>query len=73
MFTALPCGQRETTFTEFRRGGTEIAFENPEHDFPQRVLYRLQGNTRLLASIEGTRKGAARSIAFPMQRAKCDR
>lgn len=72
LFTALPSGQREATFTEFRSGETEIAFENPEHDFPQRVIYRLQSKMRLLASIEGTRKGAARRIEFPMQRVKCD-
>jgi hypothetical protein len=73
LFTALPSGQKETTFTEFRLGESEIGFENPGHDFPQRVIYKLQGATRLLASIEGTRKGVARTIEFPMQRTKCDK
>jgi hypothetical protein len=72
LFTALPSGQRETTFREFRTGEFEIAFENATHDFPQRVIYRLQGHMRLVASIEGTRKGVARRIEFPMQRTKCD-
>jgi hypothetical protein len=71
LFTALPSGQKEATFTEFRSAASEIGFENREHDFPQRVIYKLQGTTRLLASIEGTRKGMARTIEFPMQRAKC--
>ena len=73
LFTALPSGQKETTFTEFRSGESEIGFENPGHDFPQRVIYKMQGTTRLLASIEGTRKGVARTIEFPMQRTKCDK
>lgn len=72
LFTALPSGQTEATFTEFRHGDTEIGFENPGHDFPQRVIYKLQGKTRLLASIEGMRKGVARTIDFPMHRTRCD-
>lgn len=72
LFTALPSGQSETTFTELRSDESEIAFQNAAHDFPQRVSYRLEGNTRLMASIEGTRKGVARSIEFPMVRTKCD-
>ncbi|MDL2357521.1 MAG: DUF6265 family protein [Pseudomonadota bacterium] len=71
LFTALPSGQQEATFTQIRIGETEVAFENPAHDFPQRVIYRLQDKTRLLASIEGTRKGAMRTIEFPMRRAPC--
>jgi hypothetical protein len=63
--------QTEATFTEFHNGETEIGFENREHDFPQRVIYKLQGKTRLLASIEGMRKGVARTIDFPMHRAGC--
>jgi hypothetical protein len=73
LFTAVPSGQKEATFTEFRSGESEIGFENPEHDFPHRVIYKLQSKTRLLASIEGTRKGVARTIEFPMRRVKCDR
>jgi hypothetical protein len=72
LFTAIPSGQKEATFTELRSGESEIAFENAEHDFPQRVIYKMQGKVRLLASIEGTRQGVARSIEFPMRRVKCD-
>lgn len=73
LFTALPSGQKEATFTEFRSGESEIGFENAGHDFPQRVIYKLQGATRLLASIDGSRKGVARTIEFPMVRTKCDK
>jgi hypothetical protein len=72
LFTAIPSGQKEATFTELRIGESEIAFENAEHDFPQRVIYKMQDRTRLLTSIEGSRKGVARSIEFPMRRVKCD-
>jgi len=32
-------------------------FENPEHDFPQRVIYELPKENKLHAWIEGTSKG----------------
>lgn len=72
LFTAIPSGQKETTFSQLRLSDAEVAFENPAHDFPQRVIYRRVGDTRLVASIEGTRKGAPRTIDFPMRRTKCE-
>jgi hypothetical protein len=32
-------------------------FENSEHDFPQRVIYKLDGDGVLRTSIEGLQKG----------------
>jgi hypothetical protein len=73
LFTAIPSGQTEATFTQLRLSDSEIVFENPAHDFPQRVIYRRDGGARLVASIEGTRNGKSRRIEFPMQRGQCDR
>jgi hypothetical protein len=36
------------------------------------VIYRLQPDGSLIARIEGTVKGQARGIDYPMRRAKCD-
>ena len=33
--------------------GQEAVFENPEHDFPKRVIYRKSADGSLLASIDG--------------------
>jgi hypothetical protein len=73
LFTAIPSGQTEATFTQLRISDSEIVFENAAHDFPQRVIYRRDGDARLAASIEGTRNGVARRIEFPMRRGQCDR
>ena len=70
-YIALPSGQAEATFPLASSGEREVVFENPEHDFPQRVIYRLQGD-RLLASIEGKDEGQARSIEFPFRRVDCE-
>jgi hypothetical protein len=71
-FTAKPSGQNEASFKMLKRGAREIVFENPAHDFPQRVMYRLQNDT-LIGRIEGTRNGTPRSVDYPMRRVECPR
>jgi hypothetical protein len=49
----------------------DVVFENKEHDFPQRIIYRLVANGKLLGRIEGVVDGAERSADFPMTRTNC--
>lgn len=72
VFIALPSGQQETTFVASAVGKDSVTFENPQHDFPQKVIYRLQSADRLVARIEGTRGGTLRGVDFPMKRVACD-
>jgi hypothetical protein len=72
VFIALPSGQKETTFVASAVGKDSVTFENPGHDFPQKVIYRLQPGDRLVARIEGTRGGKFRGMDFPMKRVACD-
>jgi hypothetical protein len=51
--------------------GGEVVFENPTHDFPQRIRYRKAGDG-LFARIEGISKGRPRSEDFPMRRTACE-
>jgi hypothetical protein len=71
VFIALPAGQRETTFVASTAVEGQVSFENPTHDFPQKVLYRRTGPETMVARIEGLRNGVARSIDFPMRRSSC--
>ena len=71
-FTAKPSGQNEASFKMLKRGAREIVFENPAHDFPQRVMYRLENDT-LIGRIEGTQNGKSRSVDYPMRRVDCPR
>jgi hypothetical protein len=50
---------------------TTAIFENPEHDFPQRVGYRLDKPDALVAWIEGTSKGQPRRVEFSYARVAC--
>jgi hypothetical protein len=71
VFIARPARQAEATFTASTVGPKEVVFENPEHDFPQRVIYRLRDDGSLLARIEGTENGQARGVDFPLRRTAC--
>lgn len=71
-YVAKPTANKEETrFKLVKATANEIVFENPAHDFPQRIMYRIDG-TKLVARIEGTRDGKTRGIEFPYSRAKCE-
>lgn len=72
-YIAQPGGQPATTFGATLVSDTLVVFENPGHDFPQRIRYaRRAGSDSLTARIEGERGGATRAIAFPMARISCE-
>jgi hypothetical protein len=55
-FTAIIEGQPPTPFALLSSKDGEVVFQNLEHDFPQRVIYRRCG-VDLCARIEGTING----------------
>ena len=68
-FIAMPSGQKEAAFQIVSLSATEAVFENPQHDFPQKISYRLQADGSLLAAIEGPgRDGQTRRVEFPYKR-----
>lgn len=71
MTVQLKLAGEKTRFTVQRLRAGEVIFENPVHDFPQRILYRAQGKNRLFARVEGVAKGKAMSEEFPMKRVSC--
>lgn len=71
-YVAKPSGQAEASFKLVKFQNKEAVFENLEHDFPQRIIYRLQSDGSLFARVEGTVKGQVRGIDCPYKRAKCD-
>lgn len=50
VFYAMPGGAPAVAFPLVKGGASEAVFENPGHDYPQRIIYRLEGET-LTASI----------------------
>ena len=72
VFIASPSGQNSTGFALVSVNDHEVIFENPEHDFPQRIIYRLVSDEDLMGRIEGTINGKARAIDFPLKKAVCE-
>ena len=70
-YQAHPSGQPSAKFLSRTVSDTEVLFENPAHDFPQRVGYRRDGPDALLAWIEGTRNGQPRRVEFSYRRVAC--
>jgi hypothetical protein len=71
-YIAAPSGQSETTFFFEKASAGEVTFWNPDHDFPQRISYKLAGADSLAARIEGDVDGQTRSIDFGFRRVACD-
>jgi hypothetical protein len=67
-----PQGRAPTVFKMSQQTDTETVFENPEHDFPQRIIYRRNADGTLHARIEGMSKGKMKGIDFPMKRVSCE-
>ena len=72
VYTAIPSGQRETSFTSTAVSDTLLGFENLQHDFPQRILYRRRGADSVIVRVEGPgRNNTTRGFNIPMRRASC--
>jgi hypothetical protein len=57
-----------TDFKLTRLTGQEAVFENPQHDFPKRIIYRKIAADALTASIDGGE--GTKSMSFAFQRIK---
>lgn len=75
-YVALPSGQKEAAFklvsTTTDDRDLIFTFANPEHDFPQRIIYRQGTEGWLYATIEGKMKGEDRKVIYPMRRVGCE-
>lgn len=72
VYVPKPSNQKEARFKLVSALDGRFVFENPEHDFPQRIIYHRQPDGALLARIEGSRDGKTRGIDYPMTRASCE-
>jgi len=71
VYAAAPSGQAPAEFETGVTSDSLVTFENPSHDFPQRIIYRRRGADSLIARIEGMRGGQVRGVDFPYRRASC--
>jgi hypothetical protein len=64
-----PGGRPATPFRLKELKEKHVVFENPEHDFPQRIIYWLDNDGSLHAKIEGIQGGKASSMEWSWKRA----
>jgi hypothetical protein len=69
-YFASPSGRAPTAFRLVESGERRVVFENPDHDFPQRLIYWLEGKNRLRARAESFTGGEKRGIDFAWDRVK---
>jgi hypothetical protein len=70
-FVARPSANKEETSFKLRTfTPNEVVFENPDHDFPQRVVYKATPLT-LTGRIEGVQNGKLAANDFPMKSVSC--
>lgn len=68
-YYAMPGGRPQTEFKLKELGNRKVVFENPAHDFPQRVIYWRDGEA-LVARIEGTAGGKDKHEEWRFERAR---
>ena len=71
-YEAHPSGQASAVFLSREVSDATVVFENLQHDFPQRIGYRLSGAGALAAWVEGTDNGQPRRIDYSYRRTRCD-
>jgi hypothetical protein len=60
-----------TAFAMTSHVDQRAVFENPQHDFPQRIIYERDGDT-MVARIEGPMEGRTESMQWRFERAAQD-
>lgn len=72
-YLASPGGRSPPTEFKLKEmGDKRVVFENPAHDFPQRVIYWREADGSMKARIEGTMQGKERGIEWRFERVKPD-
>lgn len=68
-YLASPQGSAPTPFPLKEMSGKKVVFENPDHDFPQRIIYWLDKDGALNAKIEGDQGGKPAEMSWTWKRA----
>jgi hypothetical protein len=70
VYLASPGGKSVTEFKLKEMGEKKVVFENPAHDFPQRVIYWIEADGAMKARIEGTIQSKARAMEWRFEAGK---
>jgi Domain of unknown function (DUF6265) len=69
-YLASPGGKAPVEFKVKEIGEKKVVFENPAHDFPQRIIYAIEADGAMKARIEGTIQGKERGMEWRFEARK---
>ncbi|HEX8268623.1 MAG TPA: DUF6265 family protein [Flavobacterium sp.] len=72
-YTVSVPGQNEekpVAFSSTKVDAGQMVFENPNHEYPSKIMYRFVKPDSLIAEIWGTKKGAPKSEKFLLKKVK---
>lgn len=74
VYTVKPHQKPEVSFTLSSKTPTTLVFENPKHDFPQRITYRQETKKpgEMEMRIDGEVKGEKRAAVFAVVKTSCE-
>ncbi|MFN0058059.1 MAG: DUF6265 family protein [Planctomycetota bacterium] len=70
IYIAQPGGASPTEFVLTELGKTRVAFDNPRHDYPKRIVYELSAEGGLSATIGFMKGGTPRRFEFKREDSK---
>lgn len=62
--------EKPVPFKLTKASADTLVFENPAHDFPNKILYRKVNKDSIVAAISGTQEGKPAGETYPMGRRK---
>jgi Domain of unknown function (DUF6265) len=60
--------EKPVSFYLTKSSEKQLVFENPKHDFPNKIIYNKVTNDSVFAEIYGTQNGKDRKELFPMKK-----
>ena len=70
-YEAHPANQSIGVYLSTQVTPTNLVFENPLHDFPQRIGYTLRGADSLVAWMDGKEGGSSKRVEFRYAKVRC--
>ncbi len=70
-YIAMPSAKKETAFTMTYYKNREVWFENPAHDFPQKIIYRLISPGEITVILEGIEEGQPYKYEYNISKEPC--
>ena len=72
-YVAKPANAKsETRFKLTSLKDNRAVFENPKHDFPQRIVYHLTEKDTVAVRVEAEKDGKTQGFGYPMKKISCD-